>query len=199
MVSTRLLATILVAGTTLIGLPAAQATTVDFVGYDNGQSSYTQGTVDVQGSFSYTSTNNPLGYADLTAFTISFPNAGSSYTFDTTFVQNGYTGNSQTYFQFDPTTDAPILNGLTVMAATDSSSGGNQFQIDYFSNQYYWSTYLPSIAPNSISGFTSDLTFTVRSSSIATPEPNGIAVFAVAIAGMAMAHGRGQRRRRPAA
>lgn len=197
MVSRRFLAAILVAGASLMGGQAAQATTVDFVGHDDG-STYTKGSVDVQGSFSYTSTNNPLGYADLTAFTISFPNAGTAYTFDTTFVQTNET-NSGSYFQFDPTTNAPIQYGLTVMSAYDYSRG-NGFQIDYFSGEYYWQTAVSSasagVAP---SAFATDLTFTVRSPSVTTPEPNTIAVLAVAIAGLAVAYGRGRQRRGPAA
>ena len=198
MVSRSFLAATLVAGATLIVGQAARATTVDFIGYDDGQI-HTKGSVDVQGSFSYTSTNNPLGYADLTAFTISFPNAGTTYTFDTAFVQNGYTGNSETYLQFNPTTNAPILNGSTVMAATDNSSGGNQFQIDYFNNEYYWKAFLVSQNNNYPGGYMTDLTFTVQSPSVTTPEPSTIAVLAVAIAGLGVAYGHGQRRRRPAA
>jgi len=194
------MAAMVVAGATLIGGQAARATTVDFVGHDDGQgANYTKGSVDVQGSFSYTSTNNPLGYADLTAFTISFPQAGTAYTFDTAFVQNGYTGNSETYFQFNQTTNSPILSGIRVMAATNNSSGGDQFQIDYFGGEYYWTTFLNSQNFNYPSAYMTDLTFTVRSPSVTTPEPDAIAVLAVAIAGLAVAYGHGQRRRGPAA
>jgi hypothetical protein len=199
MVSRRFLATILIAGAAVIGGPAARATTVNFVGHDDG-SAYASGSVDVQGSFSYTSTNNPLGYADLTAFTISFPNAGPAYTFGTAFVTtNAADPSTYSYFQFDPTKDMPIQSGISIMTSGVASSG-NYFQIDYFSNSWYWTTMNPASAANSpYSGNMTDLTFTVLSSPVTTPEPSGIAVLAVATAGLAVAYRRGHRRRRPAA